>query len=199
MKWLLTILFLLVAIQAQAQTSTMTINLSWTDNSNNEEGFYVYRDGAKLGQVAANVTTFSDTITAAWNTQFCYQVSAFNHKYVDGSGDLQESQKTLAACLTIPVPTQPAPAAPSNLTSTPISSSQLQLRWKDNANNETSQEILMAQSTPPRMWTIPVPASITFYRVDNLKKNTLYKSNVRAVGDGGVSDYSNQASATTKK
>ena len=188
-----------LSLDVQAQTGTLQNNLSWMDNSNNEERFYVYRDNVRIGEVAANVTTFQDIVTGPWKQQFCYQVSAANHANVDGTGTEQESAKTNQACATIPVPTQAAPTAPSNLINTGVTQTSLRLQWNDNATNETSQEIRVSQSTPPRIWTVPVQANVTTYRVDGLKKNTQHRVKVRAVGDGGVSDYSNEIIATTKK
>ncbi|MEJ5312349.1 MAG: Ig-like domain-containing protein [Anaerolineae bacterium] len=52
------------------------INLSWTDNSGNEEGYKVYRNGVYIGEVGANVTSYWDTgITE--NTSYSYYVKAF--------------------------------------------------------------------------------------------------------------------------
>jgi hypothetical protein len=106
---------LALALEAEAQTATKSVLLTWTDNSDNEEGFFIYRDSQKIGEVKANVTTYTDQVTGAWNQKFTYQVSAFNHKFVDGTGDLQESGKSNEAYVTIPVPEQPAPKDPSNL------------------------------------------------------------------------------------
>jgi len=188
-----------LAGNATAQTSNVTFRLTWTDNSSNEEGFYVYRDGVKVGQVGVNIVTYTESVTGNWGQQYSYQVSAFNHEFVDGSGALQESPKSPAATGTIPIPSQPAPAAPSGLQMSAVSSSALDLKWIDNANNETSQEIRLAQSAPPREWTIPVAADTTKYRITKLKKKTNYQAKVRAVGDGGVSEYSETASAATKR
>jgi PKD repeat protein len=62
------------------------LNLTWTDNSDNEDGFKVERsaDGtswAQIGTVGAGVTAFSDTTVALGNFYF-YRVRAFN-----GGGD----------------------------------------------------------------------------------------------------------------
>lgn len=101
---------------AQAQTTNSgKVTLSWTDNSTNEEGFFIYRDGKQIGQVKANETTFVDSVTGTVGQQFSYQVSAFNHQFVDGSGNLQESVKSNTAVFTLPPPTQSPPTAPSNL------------------------------------------------------------------------------------
>ena len=186
---------------AHAQTVTHTFNVSWTDNSNNEEGFYIYRVGvtARIGQVGVNVTKFSETVTGTAGQQVCYQVSAFNHQFTDGTGNIQESAKSLQGCGTIPVPSQPAPTAPSGVQISGVTSSSITLRWTDNADNETSQEIMLSQSTPKRTWIIPVAANLIEYRATGLRKNTQYTGKVRAINESGASAWSNQASATTPR
>lgn len=52
------------------------INLSWTDNSGNEEGYKVYRNGVYIGEVGADVTSYWDTGIAE-NTSYSYYVKAF--------------------------------------------------------------------------------------------------------------------------
>lgn len=67
-------------------TSTTQINLKWRDVSSNEQGFYIERrtgsgQFSQVGQVGANVTTYSNTgLTAA--TAYSFRVRAFN---TDGS------------------------------------------------------------------------------------------------------------------
>lgn len=58
------------------------LRLSWTDNSDNETGFGIERsvDGGatfvKIGEVAANITTFDDPNLNP--NSYCYRVYAFN-------------------------------------------------------------------------------------------------------------------------
>jgi fibronectin type 3 domain-containing protein len=69
-------------LAARAVSSTR-INLSWTDNSSNEQGFRIQRssDGGnawlQIGQVAANTTTFADTHASSGIT-YLYLVCAYN-------------------------------------------------------------------------------------------------------------------------
>jgi len=59
-----------------------SVTLNWTDNSNNESGFYVERAPAatgvfsRVGQVAANVRTFSQSGVASGT--YLYRVQAFS-------------------------------------------------------------------------------------------------------------------------
>jgi len=64
--------------------STSQINLSWTDNSNNEDGFFIERctgnsctNFVQIAQVGANTTSFPDTGLSS-NTFYRYRVRAFN-------------------------------------------------------------------------------------------------------------------------
>jgi len=60
-----------------AQTASCSqINLNWTDNSGNEEGYRIYRNGSYLGQVGANAISYQDTGLGE-NTTYSYYVKAF--------------------------------------------------------------------------------------------------------------------------
>src|SRR5262249_19153010 len=64
--------------------SSSEIDLTWKDNSSNEDGFKIERctggtcnNFAEIAQVGANVTTYADTGLSP-NTQYAYRVRAFN-------------------------------------------------------------------------------------------------------------------------
>ncbi|GEM_PF-1301914 len=64
------------------------INLTWQDNSNNEEGFRIERrvsngSYATLATVAANMTSYSDTMGVQANTQYFYRLKALNSTFGD--------------------------------------------------------------------------------------------------------------------
>ena len=85
--------------------------------------------------VGANVTTYSATGLSA-NTTYYYRVRATN-----AAGD---SANTSTASAT----TQDTiPAAPSGLTATAASSSQINLSWTNNANNQTGFKIDQATNS----------------------------------------------------
>jgi uncharacterized protein YgiM (DUF1202 family) len=52
--------------------------LAWTDTSNNEDGFRLYRDGVLVAEVAANIETVTDTSIVKNRRAFHYYVTAFN-------------------------------------------------------------------------------------------------------------------------
>jgi hypothetical protein len=51
------------------------VSLQWQDNSNQEGGFAIYRDGVMIGQVAADVTTLQDANLVAQQS-YAYKVVA---------------------------------------------------------------------------------------------------------------------------
>ena len=108
-----------------------SINLTWNDNSNNEDGFKVYGSGGTyIGQVGANTNAYTVGGLDP-NTNHCYVVSAFN-----SSG---ESAKSDQACATTG---QFAPSAPSNAQIVPVDAgSGWMLTWQDNSNNEDGFQI----------------------------------------------------------
>jgi hypothetical protein len=75
---------IIYAGSVSAQPRPAVFTLTWTDNSNNEDGFKLYRkaaDGtfAVIGQVGANQTKFvTPSITANEGSQICFAVTAFN-------------------------------------------------------------------------------------------------------------------------
>jgi C1A family cysteine protease len=89
----------------------------------------------------------------------------------------------------------PSPAAPSNLSATAISSSQVNLSWTDNASNETG--FMIERCTGGTCSYISVGANTTTYSDTGLMASTPYIYRVKASNSGGDSAYSDNASATT--
>ena len=60
-----------------ANIEETALSLAWTDNSDNESGFYLYQDNQLLTSLAANVNVYSvDQLTASGT--YLFAVSAFN-------------------------------------------------------------------------------------------------------------------------
>ncbi len=92
----------------------------------------------------------------------------------------------------------PAPAAPSSLNANAISTSQINLAWTDNSNNEQKFELFRSVgNTNSYRLLASLPAGTTSYQDVNLFANTTYYYQVRAAGIGGNSAYSATASAQT--
>ena len=92
-----------------------------------------------------------------------------------------------------PVP----PAAPTGLSATTISSSQINLAWTDNANNENGFKI--EQSTNGTNFTqiATVGSNAVSFSVTGLSASTTYFYRVASFNAAGDSGFSNTASATT--
>jgi murein DD-endopeptidase MepM/ murein hydrolase activator NlpD len=84
-----------------AQTASCSqVNLYWTDNSGNEEGYKIYRNGSYVGQVGMNATSYQDTGLNG-NTSYSYYVRAFR-------GSI-ESDTSNTVNITTPPCAQPLP------------------------------------------------------------------------------------------
>lgn len=87
--------------------------VTWTDNSNNETGFFVQRactgeaDFVEIGRVDVNVTSFANPLDSSLAGKTCaYRVSAFN-----SAGNSPFSN--IASCV-VPQPPATIPNAPTN-------------------------------------------------------------------------------------
>jgi len=90
------------------------------------------------------------------------------------------------------------PEKPTNLTSTVISSSHIDLSWTDNSNDETGFKIERKTGTGGAYTQIAtVGSNVATYSDTGLTVNTTYYYRVRACNTSGDSGYSNEANATT--
>ncbi|GEM_PF-6934619 len=94
------------------------------------------------------------------------------------------------------IPVITIPAAPSNLVTTPMSRSQVQLTWQDNSDNETGFKIEKSKSPTSGFRQIAaVRDNVTSYN-DALWTRKTYYYRVRAYNASGDSSYSNTAQVT---
>jgi fibronectin type 3 domain-containing protein len=175
-------------LSATAVSGTQ-INLSWTDNSTDEDGFKIYRSTdavnfAFYASVGTNVTTRSNT-NLTGNTNYYYRVLAYN---AGGSSAYSDT----ASATTLPLP-----AAPSNLAATAVSSGQINLSWTDNSNNESGFRIYRSTDGVNFLWYYTPGANATSFSDTGRTAGTLYYYRVLSYNANGISDFSNTASATT--
>jgi carboxypeptidase T len=170
--------------------SQTQINLTWTDNSSNEDGFKIERSPngtlwTPVYTTTTNVAAHSDTGLTCGSSYY-YRVRAYN-----AGGESDYSNVANAATVVC------APAAPSGLTATPVSQTRIDLAWTDNSDNESGFQV--ERSPDGTTWT-PVyttTANVMVYNDTGLTCGTTYSYRVRAHNAGGESDYSNVANAAT--
>lgn len=162
-----------------------TIKIQWNDNSVNEDGFKIWRNGdPNYATVGKNVTEFIDSgLTPA--TWYHYRVKAYN------SGIESEWDWDIEVFTTDP------PNAPSNLQGQLTATDKVHLIFQDNSSNETSFRIMIYPPGGPWSEWGYVGPNITSVDVTGLTQNTAYSFLVKARGDGGDSAYSNQITVMT--
>lgn len=89
------------------------------------------------------------------------------------------------------------PAAPTGLTATPLSTTEILLAWNDNATNETEFRIEVRTPTTAFVDIGSVPANTEEVEIIELDPASTYLFRVRAANASGSSAYSNEATATT--
>ncbi len=67
----------LTAVASCNATSTTNV-LNWIDNANNENGYYVFRNGNRIADLPANSTTYTDIVNISPGEQITYSVQAYN-------------------------------------------------------------------------------------------------------------------------
>ncbi|MGH7494304.1 MAG: fibronectin type III domain-containing protein, partial [bacterium] len=165
------------------------IDLSWADNSNDEDGFRIERkkEGetsfTEIATVGANATSYSSTGLLG-NLVYFYRVRA--HSDADFSAySNEDSALTLMK-------------GPANLVATAVSSSQINLTWSDQTSNETGFSIerkIGAAGSYAQVGT--AGANATNFPDNGLTTGTQYFYRIRAHNATNVSAYSNEANATT--
>jgi large repetitive protein len=176
---------------ASTAVSASQINLTWTDNSLAEDGYYIEQspvDNLHFVQIAAtgpNATAYSVTGLAA-GTKYYYRVRAFNTITTSAYSN-QTNATTLASI----------PPAPSGLTITTLLSNKIVIAWTDNSNNETGFKV--QRKGPSGVYTdiTTTGANATTYSDTSVTDGTLYYYRVCATNSAGDSAFSNEASGTT--
>jgi len=167
-------------------------NLSWTDNSDNENGFKIERspnstsNWTQIATVGANVASYGDSGLAC-GTTYDYRVRAYNADGDSAYSDVDEA--TTASC---------TPVSPSCLVAAPASETRISLSWTDNSSNESEFQIERSPNGTSN-WTqiATVGADVASYGDTGLTKETTYYYRVRAHNAYGDSAHSNTDEATT--
>ncbi len=170
-----------------------SINLSWTNNSTNQSGFYLDRatDPAFLNNLVTQTlpfgnNSFTDSASGlAPAGTYYYRLRAFNNAGSSGSSNV--------VSVSIPV----APPKPSNATVTNVTASEVDLSWTDNAGTSATAYVILRDvnhgtfvnyATLPPLHTSPPN---TFTWVDtNVTPGTFYEYHIEAVNSSGNNDFS---------
>jgi hypothetical protein len=169
--------------------SVTQLNLDWTDNSGDEASFELQRqlfgsDWTTIGTLPANSTGFADTGLTPLSI-YLYRLRAIS--------SLGPSDWSNLAWITTANP----PAAPTGLTATALSKSQIRLSWTDSSSNEHAFAVFRSRPGEPLVRVALLPPNTTSYTDRNLEPDTYYTYRVRAARDEGASAFTNIADATT--
>ncbi|MFC1844165.1 DNRLRE domain-containing protein, partial [Thermodesulfobacteriota bacterium] len=172
--------------------TTSSLTLNWTDTSDNENGFSIYRATSSggvytyIGSVSANTTTYPATGLAS-ATLYWFKITAYNT--VDESAFSNTASGTTSTAV---------PNAPTNINATNITTTSARIYWTDNSNNETGFQIGTCSLVSsdglgtychPSFWTLKwsTGANVTYKDITNLQSGTGYSYYVRSYNSGGAS------------
>ena len=132
---------------------------------------------------------------------FTVYAKSFPAGQVTLGGNMQSPAAGAGSNYTVIVRPGATPAAPSGLSASAASSSQINLSWTDNANNETGFKIERKTGANGTWAQIDmVGANVTSYPDTGLSAGTQYFYRVRSYISGVAnSNYSNEANATTQQ
>ena len=169
-------------------TGSSSINLNWTASTDDAgvAGYKIFRGGLQVG--TSVTATYTDTALAA-STTYAYTVSAYDKAGNNSARSTSASATTLAAG----PPDTVAPSAPTNLTATAASASQINLAWTAAVDN-----VGVAGYEVWRDNVKITTTAATVYNSTGLSSNTNYSYFVTAYdAAGNLSAPSGSASATT--
>jgi hypothetical protein len=169
-------------------------------------GNEIYRNNMPSGTISSSTlasstaeddnTYFTATINPALLVNGNNVIAVEIHQSVADSSDISFNFELSGTSSTSQTPT--TPAAPGNLAATAASSTQINLAWQDNSNNENGFRIERSPNGTTG-WTeiATTSAAATTYQDTTVAASTQYWYRVRAFNGAGDSGNSNVANTTT--
>jgi fibronectin type 3 domain-containing protein len=166
------------------------IDLTWKDNSSNEQAFALWRkDGSgdwhRIALLAPNGTHFADRGLAP-GTRYTYRVRAT-------AGNLASDWSNEGPAATPPL----LPAAPSSLTATVISPREVDLAWTKGLGDETGVAIFRQTGSGAWQRIADLKPNATGYADRSAQPGSSYRYRVRTHDSTQVSVWSNEVPAVT--
>lgn len=157
------------------------VNLSWTDRSDDEQGFRIERAAgpegpwtiiATLGAASSNPRIYSNAVPR--EELFCYRAVAFN-AFGEGASNVDCSA---------------APNRPTNIVATSANGQSIDIAWTDASNVEDGYEV--QRRVLNGEWTVAanLPANAASLHDVSVTPETVYEYRVRAGRDAGFTDFS---------
>jgi hypothetical protein len=163
-------------------------DLSWKDQSSNEDGFEIERKTgtgsyALIARVLPNTAVYTDGTTESGKS-YTYRVRAYN---AGGGAYSNEASVTTNS--------HTAPAAPASLAAKVVALTQVDLTWADQASNEDGFEIQRKTGTGAYVMIARVATNVVSFSDTSVQKDQSYTYRVRAHNTAGES-FSNETTVT---
>jgi beta-glucanase (GH16 family)/uncharacterized protein YccT (UPF0319 family) len=174
-----------LAVSAKTQTS---VSLAWTASTDavGVTGYNILRNGTKVGTVAGNVTTYTDTGLTA-GTTYSYTVNAFNAAGLTSGASSPLSATTQSGTTTL--------NAPTNVFSSATTTTSVSLGWTASTSTGITGYNILRNGT--KVGT--VASNVTTYTDTGLAAGTTYSYTVTAFNSAGATSApSSPLSATTQ-
>ncbi len=168
--------------------SASQIDLTWTASSG-ATSYTLYRSTSSGGTYSEieleNVTSYSNNTGLSAGTTYYYKIKAHN-----AGGDSELSGEVTATTVVA------APAVPTGLSASAVSSSQIDLTWTA-SSEATSYTIYRSTSSGGTYDSVGVASGNSYNNNTGLSAGTAYYYKIKAHNAGGDSDLSGEVTATT--
>jgi len=178
------------SVPASAGTSITMRATTATDNSGTNVEYYFQRTDAN-GIADGTIRDWDPCSSYTDNTAVSGRQYGYRVKACDTTVNFNETGWSVIG-YAVAGSVAGAPIAPSGLTATVISTTQINLSWTDNSSNETGFKI---ERNSSQIGT--VGANVKTYNNTGLTAATTYSYRVRSYNGSGDSGYSNTITATT--